>query len=242
MEAIILNSGIGKRMGALTEQRPKCLLEIGCGQTILSRQIDILDKCGIGKFIITTGHCDDNIKDYVICNYPNIKVEYVYNDCYTSTNYIYSLLLTQYLVDGDVLLLHGDMVFEELTIARLIEDNNKNAVLVKKNAELPQKDFKGKLESDRVQEISIHLFEKHCHFLLPVYKLSQELYSLWIKEIKDFFSRGELNVYAEDALNRILPQVILKPINVDNLFCAEVDNLEDLNLVRNWVMNQNKYI
>ena len=42
MKALILNSGMGKRMGVLTSEHPKCMTEIKDGETILSRQLTLL--------------------------------------------------------------------------------------------------------------------------------------------------------------------------------------------------------
>ena len=39
MKALILNSGLGHRMGVLTSEHPKCMTELSAGQTILSRQL-----------------------------------------------------------------------------------------------------------------------------------------------------------------------------------------------------------
>ena len=42
MKALIYNSGTGSRMGKLTEDKPKCLLPLPGGETILSRQLRLL--------------------------------------------------------------------------------------------------------------------------------------------------------------------------------------------------------
>ncbi|MHC4358624.1 MAG: sugar phosphate nucleotidyltransferase, partial [Planctomycetota bacterium] len=41
MQAIILAAGVGKRLKPITDQRPKCLIEIG-GKTLLARCLDSL--------------------------------------------------------------------------------------------------------------------------------------------------------------------------------------------------------
>ena len=44
MKALILNSGLGHRMGVLTSEHPKCMTEISCTETILSRQLKTSSK------------------------------------------------------------------------------------------------------------------------------------------------------------------------------------------------------
>ena len=42
MKALILNSGLGSRMGVLTSEHPKCMTEVSPKETILSRQLNQL--------------------------------------------------------------------------------------------------------------------------------------------------------------------------------------------------------
>ena len=64
MKALILNSGMGSRMGALTSQHPKCMTEISHNETILSRQLRQLCQAGITEVVITTGLFDGVLVDY----------------------------------------------------------------------------------------------------------------------------------------------------------------------------------
>ena len=64
MKALILNSGMGKRMGLLTSRHPKCMTELLEGETILSRQLKLLQQQGIREIVITTGLFDQVLVDY----------------------------------------------------------------------------------------------------------------------------------------------------------------------------------
>ncbi|MCI8324860.1 MAG: NTP transferase domain-containing protein, partial [Lachnospiraceae bacterium] len=55
MKALILNSGMGSRMGDRTSEHPKCMTEISPGETILSRQLNQLADIGIKEVVMTTG-------------------------------------------------------------------------------------------------------------------------------------------------------------------------------------------
>ncbi|MBN1156099.1 NTP transferase domain-containing protein, partial [Candidatus Woesearchaeota archaeon] len=120
MKAIILNSGIGKRLQPLTNSVPKCLLEIN-GKTVIQTQLENLIRCEVTDILITTGPFEEKIRDYVKNRFPNIKVTYVNNPQYNSTNYIYSLWLTRDNVTDDILLIHGDLVFDNSLLERIIK-------------------------------------------------------------------------------------------------------------------------
>ena len=61
MKAVILNSGIGKRMKPFTDKNPKCFAKIN-GNIILEHEIKNLLSCGISQLIITTGPFESKIK------------------------------------------------------------------------------------------------------------------------------------------------------------------------------------
>ena len=64
MKALILNSGLGHRMGVLTSEHPKCMTEISSSDTILSRQLRLLANAGIKEIVMTTGYFDDVLVNY----------------------------------------------------------------------------------------------------------------------------------------------------------------------------------
>ncbi len=59
--AIVLAAGKGTRLGSLTAEAPKPLLEVG-GRPILVRIIDGLMRAGIERFLVVTGHLGELIE------------------------------------------------------------------------------------------------------------------------------------------------------------------------------------
>ena len=55
MIAIILAAGRGSRMKSMTDERPKCLVEVK-GRTLLDRQINAIKTAGIKQISIVTGY------------------------------------------------------------------------------------------------------------------------------------------------------------------------------------------
>ena len=52
MKALILNSGMGRRMGVLTTEHPKCMTDISDRETILSRQLELIAGAGITDVVM----------------------------------------------------------------------------------------------------------------------------------------------------------------------------------------------
>ena len=234
MKIIILNAGIGKRLGHLTQNSPKCLVKVTNEKTILDVQLENLIKCGLENFVILTGPFEDMIKHHIELNYPNISVDYIQNPNYSQTNYIYSLYLTKNQINDDVLLMHGDLIFSETILNQIIENDEKNCVLVNKEIPVPQKDFKARIVEDRIIKIGVNEFGDDCAFLAPLYKLSKHFYDEWSKEIEKYVKKNQVSCYAEDALNDILDKLDLRANYINDEKCMEIDDFEDLELARTY--------
>lgn len=111
MKAVILNSGTGSRLGKVTKSCPKGLLKIG-GETLFSRQVNILRQLGVTEFIVTTGEYDKEFRR-AACDINGINAVFVNNPLCRSTNYIYSLFLAREYIAADpsqdIIYLHGDL-------------------------------------------------------------------------------------------------------------------------------------
>ena len=228
MKALILNSGTGSRMGDLTKDRPKCLVELENGTTILDRQLYILEKCDISEVIITTGRYDKEIRD-TCSNHTGLKFTFVKNELYDSTNYIYSIYKAKEHLNDDIILLHGDLVFEEYVLLRLI--NFKKSCVATNTFQVdPEKDFKAIVKDNRVLKISVGLTDNFVTSQ-PAYKLTESDMKAWIDNIVKHCDSGKIGHYAEDALNEILDTVEIIPIDFQNIICTEVDTPDDLSIV-----------
>ena len=76
MNTIILAAGTGNRLRPITENIPKCLVEIG-GKSLLNWQIEALTKAGISKINIVTGHRYHkiiNLEELIICDESDIEI------------------------------------------------------------------------------------------------------------------------------------------------------------------------
>ena len=228
---MILNSGRGTRLYPLTKTKPKALLKIG-NKPLLGHQLDCLFECGIRDVIITTGPFDGEIRKYVAEEFPHLKVYFVKNPKYRTTNYVYSMWLAKDLVNEDIILLHGDLFFEKKLLNRLIEEKNVNCVLVNKKIKPPEKDFKAVIDDNQVKKIGVEFSGRNAFFSAPLYRFSKADFLRWLHQIGELVKRGDLTVYAEDAFNEISDKLILRPLYFDEETCLEIDTKDDLELAR----------
>ncbi len=229
MKALILNSGLGHRMGVLTSEHPKCMTEISSRETILSRQLNMLAGAGIEEVVITTGYFDTVLVDYCRSLDLPIRVTFVKNPIYDKTNYIYSIYCARDCLDDDLILMHGDLVFENEVFDRVLASET-SCMTVSSTLPLPEKDFKAVVKDSQVLRVGVNFFENAME-AQPLYKLLRDDWKKWLNKIAEFCEAGNTNVYAENALNELEGACRIKALDVQSLLCAEIDNQEDLAVV-----------
>ena len=230
MKALILNSGLGHRMGAITKEHPKCMTEISAHNTILSRQLRQLVSFGIKEVVMTTGYYDKVLVDYCNALHLPLKYTFVNNPVYDSTNYIYSIYCAKdYLKDDDMILMHGDLVFENLVMEAVVESEN-SCMAVSSTLPLPEKDFKAVIKDDKIEKVGIEFFD-HAMAAQPLYKILKDDWLVWLANIEKFCEADNRKCYAENAFNEVSDQCNIYPCDVENMLCAEIDTPEDLEVV-----------
>ena len=229
MKALILNSGLGHRMGVLTSEHPKCMTQISAGDTILSRQLRLIAAAGITEVVMTTGYFDNVLVDY--CESLRLPLHYTFvnNPLYAQTNYIYSIYCAREYLDDDILLMHGDLVFEESVLEDLLHFES-SCMKVSSTMALPEKDFKAVVHGGRVEKVGIEFFTAAME-AQALYKLNREDWRIWLSEIAAFCEADNRKCYAENAFNRVSDKCAIYAYDVQDRLCAEIDTPEDLQMV-----------
>lgn len=226
MKALILNSGIGSRMGVLTSEHPKCMTEISSKDTILSRQLKQLAEAGIEEIVMTTGLFDSVLVNYCQSLELPIHITFVKNPSYKDTNYIYSIFCAKEYLYDDIILMHGDLVFENSVFDAILE-SEKSCMAVSSTISLPEKDFKAVIEDGRIKKVGIEFFN-NANAAQPLYKLMKKDWLVWLSSIEKYCENNDVKCYAENAFNEVSDECEIYPLDVKEQLCCEIDNPEDL--------------
>ncbi len=222
-------------MGSETDTHPKCLTKLGEKETILSRQLEQLKDFGITDVVMTTGYQEEMLRSYCEDLRLPLHIQFVSNPLYAKTNYIYSIYCARSYLDDDMILLHGDLVLDDVVVGEVIA-SERSCMAVSSVAKLPEKDFKAVLTPDKdgagkkITAVGVDLFDSAVA-AQPFYKLKKEDWKIWLDEIVRFCEDGkeeDRNCYAEAAFNQISAQCTIVPYDVKDLVCREVDTPEDL--------------
>jgi phosphoenolpyruvate phosphomutase len=217
-------------MGVITKDHPKCMTEISFKNTILSRQLRMLASFGVDEVVMTTGYYDKVLVDY--CNALHLPLQYTFvnNPLYDKTNYIYSIYCAKdALKDDDIILMHGDLVFESRVMEAVI-DYEKSCMAVSSTLPLPEKDFKAVIKGGCIEKVGIEFFD-NAMAAQPLYKILKQDWLVWLTNIEKFCEVDNRKCYAENAFNEVSDKCKIYPCDVQDMLCAEIDTPEDLKVI-----------
>lgn len=109
--AIILAAGRGSRMGAATEEKPKCLTQLQ-ERPLLEWQLQALSKAGINNIELVLGYRHELLQEYGSNHYVNKD--------WASTNMVSSLFCAPPSQD-DTIVSYSDIVYNTSHVQQLIE-------------------------------------------------------------------------------------------------------------------------
>lgn len=239
MQALVLAAGMGRRLGALTQENTKCMVEVN-GVRLIDRMLNQLSGLGLSRVVLVVGYQGQKLRDYIGDRYVDrLRIEYVENPVYDTTNNIYSLYLAKsQLQEEDTILLESDLIFDDALLQLVVETAYPDVALVSKYETwmdgtmvrldgegnivnfIPKKDFSYSEVDTYYKTVNIYRFSKE--FSRRVYVPFLEAYST---------SLG-MNEYYEQVLRIIilLERHGIKALPVGSLPWYEIDDVQDLDI------------
>ena len=135
MQAIILAAGMGKRLKSYTKDATKCMVKVN-GKTLIEYTIEALTANKIERLVVVVGYKGALLKDFIASkfnaeNLNGMKIDYIENPVYDTTNNIYSLFLAaSEMAKDDTILLESDLIFKPEILKSLIDSPDKNLAVV----------------------------------------------------------------------------------------------------------------
>ena len=245
MKAIIIAAGIGSRLGNLTKDLPKPLVNVN-GKSIIERQISLLRKNNVNDIVITTGYKKEKF------TFKNI--EYVHNPNFREQEQTGSLMVARSKIVGDVLIMFGDILFDEIILQQILDSKGDIVIAVDKNWEKSYEERhdnpkseadKVLIKDDKVIQISAKNIEVNddndVGELLGLIKLSmkgskilidqyEKLENSHIGKFHDAVSFKKAKFV--DMLQELLSSgIIITPVSIKGKWC-EIDTKHDLEIAK----------
>ena len=228
MKAIILAAGFGSRLRPITDEIPKCMVEVN-NVKIIEKQISNLlhNNIKLEDIIIVTGYKSEKIEKYLHEVYKGVNI--IINKDYDKTNNMYSLYLTKdYIKDESFILMNADVYYEEEIIKELLASKCDNAIVCD-DGEYIEESMKITKNNNIINHISKKITKEEAYGVsIDVYKISklagQKLFNI-IDHIINV--EKDLNSWTEVALDMLLKEEDFYSLDMKYKW-VEIDNFDDL--------------
>ena len=111
LKAIILAASRGIELGKLTEDRPKCMIDIR-GQPLLSRLVETMNSANVRDITVVRGYKKEMV------NLPSVKS--IDNDLFETNGEAASLACARDVLNDDCLIAYGDILFRQYMMDQLL--------------------------------------------------------------------------------------------------------------------------
>lgn len=228
MRAIILCAGLGSRMAKLTEEFPKCMVEVH-SKRIIDNTIEALIERGINDICILSGYLAEILENYLANKYPSVNFTFIRSTNYDKTNNIYSLWLAREYMGEEFFIIEGDVFCDKELIKEFPTDNNYWMVddfcKFKEGCRLTvNKDVISEVSIIRDPSIISSDNEYKSCGVLFIKNNRSEFKNLLDKEIL----AGNVNVYFDNYIGKHLDLFKMKIYHVENKAWFEIDDEQDL--------------
>ena len=234
--AVILAAGLGSRLGEITKNKPKCLVEIN-DRPILDYQIDFLSANGFTKIVIVCGYKADMISNFIRKQNYDIKIEQVYNHHFESTNNIYSLWMAfaRLRLNEGFLLLESDLMFEADMLRHFNSDNAIALNLFDSEIHL------GTTATVRPDGYLKALYLRpNLPVTNPIYKtvnicsFANDSVATLYYLLDLYVRKGDVNIFYEKVIHEMVvsKNIDFKIVDFSHKWWDEIDNLSDLERVK----------
>lgn len=230
MKAIIFAAGMGRRLREYTE-KPKCLLEIN-GKTLIHRYLEAFQGVGITEVVIVVGYK----KEKVIATVSKISfsgsVNFIENREYERGS-ILSLWKARDELNESVILMDGDVFFEQEVLKKLVKSPFKNCLIMDTTSENRGEEVMAGVKDDKIIALdrglkgSFDVIGEWVGFMKISKNATVYLKQILTEEIKlQEYEKGY-----EEVLPELFKQVDFNYELVDDLFWIEIDFPDDVKKV-----------
>ncbi len=228
MIAIILAAGKGRRLEKKFN-KPKCLITLPTGETILDRICRILKDNKIKKIFIVTGY-----KNKLIDQHKPNNTKTIFFPKFANSNNLQSLLSVKKIIKGELLCLFADIIFDKEIIKQLIKKKNKDISIAIMRKKILRDTMRVKIKNNAISEIGnqVSVAKADGNFI-GIAKFSKT----GSKILKKYLTQNKNNFddYYTEVFNLMINDSIAKIhyLDIKKKFWKEVDTIKDFNILKN---------
>jgi choline kinase len=219
LPVIYLAAGRGQRLGDLTAEKPKALVEAG-GRPLADRSFEYLHVAGFSRIVVVTGHAAECFSGY--------DVETRFNDRWDGENNVVSLWQVRDIVATGCVIVNCDLLFEPELANRLAAAEG-TAILVDDVSPVDEESMKASERDGRLDGLHKSLpFADAVGEYIGLTRVDPADGPLLAEILDEFVAAGNVQVYYEDAIAAFASERPVRIERVGGLRWVEIDDHTDL--------------
>lgn len=227
--AVILAAGLGTRLRPLTNQRPKCLVEVD-GKPMLQRMLEEVVRVGFSRIVIVTGYQADVLTKWLDANPQPVPVELIHNEVYDTTNNIYSVFKLIPVVQEGFVLIEADLLLETGSLEAF--KTGDRMALATYNPDIhsgttADVDANGNVKSLYLKRATDYV---GTHKTVNITSFSKESWDVLGDHIDALITAGQDQIFYEQAIQDLIESggMSFECVDFTDIWWDEVDSVEDL--------------
>ena len=229
--AVILSAGQGSRLLPLTEDLPKCLLDLE-GRSMLEWQLRGLAEVGVAEAVVITGFRSEKVEAAVERIAPRgLRVRTLFNPFYKVADNLASCWMARGELRGNCLLINGDTLFEPAIARRLIEAPAVPITLtIDRKPRYDDDDMKVITEGERLRAVGKKLTDGVNGESIGFSRFQGEGAALFVAELERTMRTKEgTGLWYLSAMNRLAGSgADVRVVSIEGLDWCELDFAADL--------------
>ena len=235
MKAIILAAGKSSRLYPTTISKPKCLLELYDGVSIIDLQIKLLKQLAISDILVVTGY-----KSQVVMKHLSNQVRFSNYKNFDSTNNLFTLNHIKKELNDDLLILFSDVIIEKKLLKNCIDSPDDFNLIIDTN-NVFEHTMRVKVLGNSIIDIGSHIDpqEGDGNFI-GIAKISKEGSVILKEKVEELcLTDAYVQDYYTLAFSKFVDDSI--PVNYtsneNKYYWKEIDYLKDYEQAKKDIMN-----
>ena len=240
VKAIILSAGQGRRLLPLTEQLPKCCLQLH-DKSLLEWQIESLIANGVTEVVVVTGFGAKYVEE-ITSRIQHVSVRTRYNPFYALSDNLGTCWVVRDEMSQPFVLINGDTLFEPRVMGGLLATQSEFAITLATDhkADYDDDDMKIVAQKGRLHRVGKRLAMNTVNGeSIGMMKFDQAGCRAFVGKIEQLMSGTDgLARWYLSAIDELAQQGLVGISPINGLSWCEVDDLNDLEhaatVVKQW--------
>jgi choline kinase len=223
MKALILAAGMGNRLGGLTKDKPKALIEVA-GSLLVDRVLNFVGHPDVSEIGVVGGYCFDQLSEHL----GGKDLHLFENKKYKDGN-ILTLMAALDFIDDDTLILNVDHIYPKNLLLHILNNVQGITAMCDFDRQLAEDDMKIKIDGNsHLKKISKQLTDFDGGYIGMTY-CSRDMTNTYKKAVRDTFQTHGNEACVEWVLGQLADgKTDINICDTSGYRWLEVDTAKDL--------------